>query len=157
MSDIHIDDFYKDAGKILVQLYRTFPRHTLLFIEDISGVDTQDEYGLHSERHQSCFGAALWLADSGYLVFSVAVRQEALDQAILSHKAFTLLSARATFTPALPDSLTAEQDDNEVLPPSILEIQSSNIHKLRSALKSGASDKVRQVVQHLLVQSRNYS
>lgn len=150
MSDIHIDDFYKDTGKILVQLYRTFPRQTLLFIEDISGVDTPDEYGLHSERHRSCFGAALWLADSGYLTFNEAVRQEALDQAILSHKAFTLLSARATFTPA-------EQHSDEALPPSILEIQSSNIHQLRSALKAGASDRIRQVVQHLLVQSRNYS
>ncbi|GAA5316515.1 MAG: hypothetical protein AseanaTS_17190 [Candidatus Pelagadaptatus aseana] len=149
MGDIHIDDFYKDAGKILALLYRSFPRKTLLFVEDICGPDTPDEYGLHSERHQSCFGAAIWLAESGYLKYSEAVRQEALDQAVLSHKAFTLLSARAAFLPT--------HDDAEHLPPSVRESQSSNIFLLRDALKVGDSNKIRQIVQHLLVQSRNYA
>jgi hypothetical protein len=149
MSDIHIDDFYKDTGKILASLYRSFPKKTLLFVEDISGPDTPDEYGLHSDRHQACFGAAVWLSESGYLDYSEAVRQEALDQAILSHKAFTLLSARAAFLPA--------HDDAEHLPPSVRESQSSNIFLLRDALKEGDSNKIRQIVQHLMVQSRNYS
>lgn len=149
MSDIHIDDFYKDTGKILVSLYRSFPRKTLLFVEDICGPDTPDEYGLHSERHQSCFGAAVWLAEAGYLYYEETVRQEALDQAVLSHKAFTLLSARAAFI--------APHDDDEHLPLSVRESQSSNIYLLKQALKEGASAEIRRIVQHLMVQARNYS
>jgi hypothetical protein len=148
MSDIHVDDFYKDTGKILVQLYRTFPKPTLLFVEDICGPDTPDDYGLHSDRHQSCFSTIMWLTNAEYLTYHEPVRQEAFDQSVLSHKAFTLLAARATFIPVT--------DSNEGMPPSIIESQSTNIHSLRSALKSGASDKIRQIVQHLLVQSRNY-
>lgn len=149
MTDIHIDDFYKDAGKMLVQLYRSFPRKTLLLVDDISGPDTPDEYGLHSERHQSCFGAAIWLAESGYLHYGEAIRQEGLDQVILTHKAFTLLSSRAVFVE--PPS------DCDELPASIIESQLSNIHQLRQALRSGSSPSIRQVVQQLLVQSRHHA
>lgn len=55
MADLHIDDFYRDAALILLRLYRTFPRKTILYVDDISGPDTPDEFGLHSERFQSCF------------------------------------------------------------------------------------------------------
>lgn len=150
MSDIHIDDFYKDAGRILVQLYRSFPRRTLLLAEDISGPDTPDEYGLHSDRHQACFGAALWLADSGYLDYQDTIRQEGLDQVILTHKAFTLLSARATF-------VTGAANRDGDLPASVQENLQTNIHQLREALSSGASHNIRQVMQHLLLQSRHHA
>lgn len=144
MSDIHIDDFYQDAAKILVQLYRSFPRKDLLLIEDINGADTPDEYGLHSTRHQSCLGAALWLAESGYLSYGETIRQEGMDQVILTHKAFTLLSSPATL-----QVVEIEPD----LPPSVLEIQQTNIHQLREALRAGSSHQIRLAMHHLMRQS----
>lgn len=149
MSDIHIDDFYKDTGKILVQLYRSFPRKDLLLAEDISGVDTPDEYGLHSERHQSCFGAAIWLAESGYIQYGETIRQEGMDQVTLTHKAFTLLAAKTTFASEV-------QEVHGDLPPSVLEQQLSNIQQLRDALRSGSSNRIKQIVQYLLSQSKHH-
>lgn len=143
MSDIHIDDFYKDAARILVQLYRSFPRKNLLLIEDISGPDTPDEYGLHSTRHQAGFGAALWLADSGYLNYEASIRQEGMDQVILTHKAFTLLSSPAT---TLVVEVAAD------LPPSVLEIQQTNIHQLREAVRDGSSRQIRLTMHNLMLQ-----
>lgn len=147
MGDIHIDDFYKDAGKILVQLYRSFPRKNLLLVEDISGSDTPDEYGLHSERHQSCFGAAIWLAESGYLSYGETIRQEGMDQVILTHKAFTLLSSTAT---------TLITDIDPELPASVLETQQTNIHQLREALRAGDSQQIRRTMHNLFLQSQDH-
>lgn len=152
MSDIHIDDFNKDCAKILVQLFRVFPRPQLLFVEDISGADTPDEYGLHSDRHSACFSTMTWLADSGYLSYSETVQQEAIDQAVLSHKALTLLTTRATFAVNEPDSLSSSGD----LPASVQAAQQSNVHQLRTALKSKASLKINQAVQQLLLQARHF-
>ena len=152
MSDLHIDDFYRDAAKILVQLYGSFPRKTILYVEDIAGPDTPDEFGLHSERHQAAFGAMIWLAESGYLRYADTIRQEALDQVILSHKAFTLLSARATHIPAEAPGT----GDNEALPASVLESSRTNIAQLRQALKSGSSTVIRQLVQQLMLASRHH-
>ena len=145
MSDIHIDDFYKDAAKILIQLYRFFPKRSMILAEDISGLDIPDEYGLHSDRHQASFGAMLWLAESGYIDYQETIRQEGLDQAILNHRGFTLLSAEANFI--ADDSTSAE------LPPSLLLSRKSNIHQMREALKANDSHQIRQVVQHFLMQS----
>ena len=147
MSDIHIDDFYKDAAKILVQLYRLFPRKDLLLIEDISGPDTPDEYGLHSTRHQACFGAALWLAESGYLSYGDTIRQEGMDQVILTHKAFTVLSSPAT-------ALVADVETD--LPASVSEIQQTNIHQLREALRAECSRQIRLAMHNVMVQSRDH-
>lgn len=152
MSDLHIEDFYRDAAKVLVQLYSCFPRKTILYVEDIAGPDTPDEYGLHSERHQAAFGAMIWLAESGYLRFAETIRQEALDQAILTHKAFTLLSARATH-------LAAEQLPSAVdtpLPDSVLADAQTNIAQLRQGLKSRSSTAIRQLMQQLMLESRHH-
>lgn len=148
MTDIHIDDFYKDSAKILVQLYRQFPRRSLLFVEDISGPDTADEYGLHSDRHLACFSTMLWLADAGYISYLETVRQEALDQAVLTHKAFTLLSAEA--------GRRIDNHDETELPPSVAEILKTNIFQLREALKSGSSAELRRCMDLLLRQSREH-
>ncbi|MYM61787.1 hypothetical protein [Pseudomaricurvus sp. HS19] len=149
MSDLHIDDFYKDAGKILAQLYRAFPRKTLLLVEDISGADTPDEYGLHSVRHQACFGTAIWLAESGYIRYAETLRQEGLDEVVLTHKGFTLLSARANH---LPEGYLGDSD----LPESVIAAQQTNIHQLREALKSGSSVEIGQVMQQMLLQSHQH-
>jgi len=53
MADLHIEDFYRDVAKIFLQLYAVFPRKTILYVEDISGPDEPDEYGLHHPRFQA--------------------------------------------------------------------------------------------------------
>src|SRR5210317_1671467 len=95
MADLHIDDFYQDISKIFLSLYAVFPRKIVLYVEDISGPDEPDEFGLHHPRFQACFSTMVWLAEHGYLAFVDSVRQEALDQAVLSQKAFLLLSSRS--------------------------------------------------------------
>jgi len=157
MSDIHIDDFNKDCAKILGQLFRTFPRPQLLFVEDICGPDTPDEYGLHSDRHSACFSAMTWLEQAGYIRYSETVQQEAIDQAVLTHKSFTLLTTRAIFHSGDESTHTEIGDAQQAtLPPSVQAARQSNIHRLRTALKSGASHQINQTVQQLLLQSRHF-
>lgn len=93
MHDLHIVDFYNDTGRMLVSLYMRFPVRSALYIEDISGPDTPDEYGLHSARHVACFGAALWLAEEGYFRYSQPIQQEALDEAVLTQEAFLFFTS----------------------------------------------------------------
>ncbi len=132
MSDLHIDDFYKDVAKALTILYTSFPRRITLYAEDICGPDSPDEFGLHSPRFESCFSSLLWLADTGYLQYHSPIRQEALEQACLTHKGFTLLSSRAASLPDAP------------LP------WPCNIDRLRDALKHGSSFTLEALVQELL-------
>lgn len=144
MSDIHILDFYKDAAKTLLQLYKCFPRKDIVFVEDIAGPDDPDEFGLHSTRHQACFSSFLWLADSGYLSFDDTIRQEAIDQACLSHRAFTLLSAPA-------QDLQTDADSS-----ALNRSQLRNINQLRQHLKSGDSYALEEFMQRIFVQSGQF-
>lgn len=153
MSDIHIDDFYKDAARVLTQLYGSFPRKSILYVEDIAGPDTPDEFGLHSERHQACFSTMIWLAEASYLSYGETIRQEALDQTCLSHKGFTLLSTRSTF---VADPLTGETAA-AALPDSVKAIEQTNVSQLRQALKSRSSARIRQCMHQLLLQARHYA
>ena len=143
MTDIHIDDFYKDAAKILLHLYVTFPKPTQIYVEDIAGADNPDEFGLHSDRHSACFSTMLWLAQSGYIQYIDTIRHEALDQAVLTQKAFLLLTAYSELAENHPKV-------KETNPPSVKEEFSSNIHQLRLAIKSGSSVQIRKIVQYLL-------
>jgi len=145
MTDIHIDDFYKDAAKALLHLYVSFPKPTQIYVEDISGADEPDEFGLHSDRHNACFSTLLWLAQSGYIHYADTIRQEALDQAVLTQKAFLLLTAYSE----LSDSHPKVKTEN---PPSVKEEFSSNIHQIRQALKSSSSVQIRKIVQYILNQ-----
>lgn len=138
MADIHIDDFYKDAARILVQLYNAFPRKSAVYVEDISGPDSPDEYGIHSARYQACFSAMLWLAEEGYLRYVDTIRQEAIDQAVLTHRAFVLLSSPAPFSP-----LTDEE--NVAQPEKITHIQ-----RLRQAVAAGSSRATYEAMSALL-------
>lgn len=92
MADLNVIDFYKDTALILMSLQRTFPRKMDLFVEDLIGPDQVDEFGLHSKRHEACFGAMLWLADEGYLRYATTIRQEGIDQAVLTSKALVKLT-----------------------------------------------------------------
>ena len=145
MSDIHIDDFYRDCALIFLRLYTMFPRKGIVYIDDITGPDEPDEFGLHSERFQAGFSTITWLADSGYIQYAEAIKQEALDQAVLSHKAFMILSSRSELN-------FGGADDEVEVPASVMEQSKSNINQLRKALKSGSSIMIKQCVQYLLKQ-----
>ena len=151
MADIHIEEFYKDAAIALVQLYNAFPRRVNLFVEDIAGADEPDEFGLHSKRHMACFGTLLWLAEEGLLRYVDTIRQEALDQAVLTQRAFVRLSS-----PASPDLLEENHSDSgQNLPPAIREDFSTHIHTLRNALRSGSSAKISRVMQATFFRDRS--
>jgi hypothetical protein len=138
MSDLHIDDFYRDAAKILATLYGQFPRKMTLYVEDICGPDTPDEFGLHSPRHQACFHTMMWLGSSDYLSYEQAVRQEALDQVVLSHRGFLLLSsAFAEAESALPRDGTLA------------------IHYIRQELRDGTSYSLAEAMQKIMLTSRS--
>lgn len=143
MADIHIDDFYRDVAKIFLRLYAQFPRKTILYVEDISGPDQPDEFGLHNPRFHGCFSTMVWLADHDYLCFEGTILQEALDQVVLSQKAFLILTSRS--------ELDAEfRVHNPSLPPSVAQEFQSNIAQLRGAMKDGSSIMIKNCVRFLL-------
>lgn len=115
-DDIHIIDFYKDTARALVSLYNAFPRKVELYVEDISGPDQEDEFGLHSKRHLACLGALLWLQEEGYIRYASQIRETGIDQVILSARTFTQLTALAGNQPV--------------------------IHAVKAALKSGSSQQL---------------
>src|SRR5690606_36785477 len=106
-----------------VQLYNAFPRRTTVYAEDIYGPDSTDDYGIQSPRHRAFFSALRWLADEGYLRYEDTIRQEALDQAVLTHKAFILLN---TPIPVSPDA-------------GLLAERVSHIQRLRQPIATGSS------------------
>lgn len=150
MADIHIDEFYFDIGLTLSRLYSSFPNRCTMYVEDISGPDTPDEFGLHSDRFLSCFSAMLWLKDQGYIVFESTIRQEAIDQAVLSEKSFLILSSQANITPV-------EGIVTEGLPPSVAQRSITNINMLRQALINRSSAEISRVVFHIMECSRRFS
>lgn len=145
MTDINIDDFFKDAAKVLVQLYSVFPRRHSVFVEDISGPEETDEFGMHSNRYLACFGTLLWLGEEGYLRYEETIRQDAIDQAVLSARCFTVLT-----TPA-PNH---EPFDATDLPESVRIEQSTTISRLRNALKERSSVRIRAAMVDLMAQMR---
>lgn len=148
MADLHIDDFYRDCAVILLRLYSSFPRKSILYVDDICGPDSPDEFGLHSERHQSCFSAMIWLAEAGYLAFSETIREEALDQIVLTQRGFVLLSSRSELELGIPE----EEDTDDGLPPSVMQHSMTNIMQIRRALREGSSIIIRQVMHYLLAE-----
>ena len=141
MADIHVEEFFKDLAKILVRLYASFPRRSTVFVEDLIGPDEPDEFGMHSDRHASCFATLLWLADEGYLRYESTIRQEAIDQAVLTARCFNALMSAAT---------SLHSDDEPNLPESVRIEHRTTIHRLREALKSHSSAELRPVVVDLM-------
>lgn len=147
MADIHIEDFFKDVALIFNQLFSLFPRKAAVFVEDIAGPDAPDEYGLHCPRHEACFGAMLWLADEGYLRFESTIRREAIDQSILTHKAFLMLSA-----------ISSNELANTLDSPSFVGLpsdQRTNINMIRLLLKSGTSTQLANAMHQLFLQQKS--
>lgn len=141
MTGINVDDFCKDAGRALLILYQAFPRPHTLFVEDLCGPDQVDEFGMHSDRHLACFSALLWLAEEGFLRYVDTIRQEAVDQAVLTGRSFTLLSTPVPeFEPA----------DADALPVSLRLEQQTHLHRLDQALKARSSTQIRQTIIDLM-------
>lgn len=150
MADLHMDDFYKDVARIFTHLYASFPRKIILYVDDICGPDTPDEFGLPSPRFLSCFSTMIWLAEAGYINYITNIRQEALDQVTLSQRGLTLLYSRSAVQ-SIAETLTAESANDELHNMSD-HAYPSNIARLRYALKHGSSHTLEQLVQHLLQQ-----
>ncbi|SHG13363.1 hypothetical protein SAMN04487965_3367 [Microbulbifer donghaiensis] len=125
LDDLHIHDFYRDAGRLLLALFNQFPAPATVYVEDIAGPDTPDEFGLHSPRHLACLGAMTWLQQSGYMNFSQLVRQEAVEEAALSHRGFLLLVKKT-------------------------ESGESNAQLLDSAVRNGSSPQLQELMERLM-------
>lgn len=151
MADLHIDDFYKDVALILLRLYGVFPRRHLLFVDDICGYEEPDEFGLPSARSQGCFSAMVWLGEEGFIRYEAPIRQEALDQAVLTEKGFLLLSSRSELSFDAVDTAAA------ALPPSVMAESLTNVAQLRRAIGSDSSILIEQCVHHLLSGARRFA
>ncbi len=147
MAEIHIEDFYHDAAVALLQLYNAFPRKYSVYVEDIIGPSATDEFGLHSKRHESCFSTLLWLADEGLLRFEALIKREAIDQAVLTQKAFISLTAIHT-APIFP----AEAAD----PASISKQKYTIINQLRVAIKNSSSIEMEEIMRYFLAKYSRY-
>ena len=157
MADINIENFYKHIARILSILYEAFPSKSPLYVDDIAGVDDPDEYGLHSPDYTAGFFAMLWLADEQYIRYMDTIRQDGVDQAVLTHKAFLKLTQ---VSDPIYQATVYQTDDSHVVgttqteqagsPPSVVEDHMLVINQLRHALKSGDSIAIAKVVRHIL-------
>ncbi len=157
MADINIENFYKHIARILSILYEAFPSKSPLYVDDVAGVDDPDEYGLHSPDYTAGFFAMLWLADEQYIRYMDTIRQDGVDQAVLTHKAFLKLTQ---VSDPIYQATVYQTDDSHVVsttqteeagsPPSVVEDHMLVINQLRHALRSGDSIAITKVVRHIL-------
>lgn len=148
MTGINVDEFCKDTARALLVLYQAFPRPHSIFVEDLCGPDQPDEFGMHSERHMACLATLLWLAEEGYLRYVDTIRQEAVDQAVLTGRCFTVL------TMPLPGFLP---DDARQLPESLRLEQQTHIHRLDQALAARSSAGIRVAVLDIMAAMQGVS
>jgi len=139
MIDVNIDEFYRDIGIILLSLYRQFPQKISLFVEDVSGPDTVDEFGLHSPRHLACVGAFQWLKDEDYIRYRDLARYESADECTLTEKAFSKL-----IRPQLP----LEQ---RVQASSLERQQSTLIYRLEKAIREESGVDLRFLIEEFFI------
>lgn len=132
-ADIHIDIFYKDVARALIHLYESFPNKIILYVDEIAGEDQPDEFGLHSPRYLAGFSTLIWLAEEGFLRFTDTIKQDALDQAVLSQSSFFMLSSTAN----IPQNETTN---------ALETMTHRRINQLREALHSGSSFHIEQQI-----------
>jgi hypothetical protein len=157
MADINIENFYKHIARILSILYAAFPSKSPLYVDDVAGMDDPDEYGLHSPHYTAGFFAMLWLADEQYIRYMDTIRQDGVDQAVLTHKAFLKLTQisepiyQATVVQKKEtDRVSSAQAKDAGSSPSVIEDHMLVINQLRHALRSGDSIAIAKVVRHIL-------
>lgn len=141
MANLHIEDFYRDVASILLALYRSFPQPSIVFVEDLIGPQEPDVFGVPAPRHQACYSAMLWLAEEGFLRYADVIRQEGLDQCVLTERGFVLLCTpeRHSMSPDLPASIARQK--------------ATLAQQLRDALGSGSSTQIADVVQRCFQRS----
>jgi hypothetical protein len=83
MSDLNIDDFRRDTAITLLRLYNNFPRPHTLYISEVCGEDSEDEFGLISRRYEACLAAMMWLSDEGFIQFKTLITDQGIEQATL--------------------------------------------------------------------------
>lgn len=121
--------------------YLQFPRPVQLFVEDLTGPQEIDEYGLPNARHMACFSTLLWLGEEGFIRYADTIRQDAVDQVTLTGRCFTALISPAA-------GVLSGQDSD--LPTYLQLEQSTHIHRLRAALKERDSIAIRTAMVELL-------
>lgn len=141
VADIHIDDFFKDAAGALTLLYERFPQPLQVFVEDLTGPQEVDEYGLPNRRHMACFATLLWLAEEGFIRYSDTLRQDAIEHATLTGRCFSALIA--------PSEAVLEDAESE-LPTYVRLVQGSHIQRIRDALEARDSVAIRCAMVDLL-------
>ncbi|MDC0069266.1 hypothetical protein OAL10_10830 [Gammaproteobacteria bacterium] len=99
----------------------------------------------------------LWLADEQYIRYMDTIRQDGVDQAVLTHKAFLKLTQvsepiyQATIDQTEEaDLISVPQTLDPDLSPSVIEDHMLVINQLRHALRSGDSIAIAKVVRHIL-------
>ena len=98
MKTIHIDEFYYTSCELLCKLYAAFPTRYLLLIEDITGPIQWDMTGQPDRKSRACFETVIWLAEHELLQFrSVEPRDIGVEGAVLTQKAFVLLTGKITW------------------------------------------------------------
>lgn len=157
MADINVENFYHHIARILHILYSSFPTKTPVYVDDVAGVDDPDEYGLHSPTYTSGFFTLLWLAEENYLRYENTIRQDGIDQACLTNKAFLKLTK--VCDPIYTSPQVSSDSGNivnisplEKLSPSVLEERHLVISQLRAALNEGSSIAITKVVGHILAE-----
>ncbi len=146
VGDLHIDDFCKDTAKTWLLLFRRFPVKTTLYVEDIAGADEPDEFGLHSPRFEAGFSALVWLHESDYIHYSDTVKQELVEDATLTHRAFTFLaSVDETFVNAV-GATTAQPKD----------ALQRRIDHVKATLNDGTSEELKALVLRYMQESRQF-
>ena len=143
MADIHIDEFYQDCLKTLVQLYSAFPRLSTVYVDDLINNAGTDEFGIPNRRHKACFDTLLWLAAEGYIRYQDNIRHDALDQVVLTEKSFLRLS--------LPIIDHKIDDQEHQLPPLVARKQSTLAWQCREALKNKGSDAIATAAQKFFI------
>lgn len=82
MADINIKNFYRHIAKILSILYESFPSKTPVFVDDVAGIDSPDEYGLHRPNYTAGF-----LHSSGSEMKSFCAMPTRFDRMVLTRTA----------------------------------------------------------------------
>lgn len=158
MADINVENFYRHIAKVLHLLYTHFPTRAALYVDEVAGIDEPDEYGLHSPTYTAGFFAMLWLADEGFIKYADTIRQDGIDQAFLTHRAFLILTQPTELM--INEFLQQSDQDSsgkvvsiqsaEEISPSLQEEKKMVISQLRDALRSGSSIAINKVVDHIL-------
>ncbi|MEM8769490.1 MAG: hypothetical protein AAGE43_18790 [Pseudomonadota bacterium] len=146
MTDINVDDFFKDVARTLVALYSVFPRRHGVFVDDIHAAEEPDEFGLYSDRYQACFGALVWLGDEGYLRYEDTISGEAIDQAVLTGRCFTVLSSPTEPLVGVVGVDGSGAENEGALPDAVRLEHATHIHQIKLALKHRSSTELRQAM-----------